>query len=232
MGFADMTISEHESGTHDFTSEVGDTWRTLNTTTPNTTDACVQAVIETNGFVAGKDLEARIIEKVVSGGTQRTLWQKTVDISVPALVSPPLLLLHGWDVQIRQRLGAAVTSVPWSIRKATTCSEQDSGTKDFTGLTGDTWRTLNASTPNTTDGAFQFFIDTNSVIAGNEFEFRVIEKPISGGTQRLVWEGALNQPRETVVSPAITLLHGWDFQARQRIGTALTAVPWSIRIAT
>lgn len=113
-----MAISEHESGTKDFAGDVGDTWDVIQTTTPETTDGAFQILIDANALVAGDALEVDLIEKCLSGGTARECWHFVVTgpQSSPMIVSPTILLLHGWDFRMRQRAGTG-RSIPWSIRK-------------------------------------------------------------------------------------------------------------------
>ena len=104
----------------------------------------------------------------------------------------------------------------------------------YTDTPSTTWDTINTTTPQTTDGAFQFFADVANLAAGEVFEIRVIEKvQNSSGTQREAWRVCLNgvQDKPCVYSPTLLLLHGWDFQMRQINGTG-RAIPWSIRYAT
>lgn len=75
----------------------------------------------------------------------------------------------------------------------------------------------------TTDGVFQFVADFNALAIGDRFEVRVYEKVSSGGTQRLLesWPitlGILNG-KPLWVSPAIILMHGWDFTIIKLAGT-------------
>lgn len=105
--------------------------------------------------------------------------------------------------------------------------EKESGSQT---ATIDTEHTLNATTPETTDGVFQLFVDTNNMVKGDTLELRIKEKARSADTQRLVWiatlEGVQDEP--LFASPALILLHGWDMTLKQTAGTG-RAFPWSIR---
>jgi hypothetical protein len=108
-------------------------------------------------------------------------------------------------------------------------TEHESGTK---ATTLDTEHVLNTTTPETTDGVFQLFIDVNAMVAGDVTLIRIKEKTISGGTQRrckvYTLVGAQSDP--LWVSEAFMFLHGWDMTIEQTDGTA-RSYPWSIRKA-
>lgn len=91
---------------------------------------------------------------------------------------------------------------------------------------------LNGTTPETTDGVFQFVVDINAMAAGDALELRLKEKCRSGDTQRTIFSsyfvGAPSAEGALWVSPSFLLLHGWDFTIKQTAGTG-RAFPWSIR---
>jgi hypothetical protein len=111
-------------------------------------------------------------------------------------------------------------------------SEHGSGTQT---AVINTEHVLNATTPETTDGIFQFFVDINAMTFGSPADatiLRIKEKCIAGGTQRTIYRGdVLGAPSADDaiwVSPSFLLLHGWDFTLQQTAGTG-RAYPWSIR---
>lgn len=73
----------------------------------------------------------------------------------------------------------------------------------------------------TSDGIFQGFFDFNAMAAGDQFQVRVYEAIAAGGTQRLVDEWVLTgaQAKPIFVTPALVLLHGWDFTVKKLAGT-------------
>ena len=95
-----------------------------------------------------------------------------------------------------------------------------------------TEHTLNGTTPETTDGVYQLWIDTSAMANGDTLEVRIKEKVRSSGTQRLVWLDTLahTQDEPGWCSPALILLHGWDMTIKQTAGTGRT-FEWSIRSA-
>jgi hypothetical protein len=92
-------------------------------------------------------------------------------------------------------------------------------------VSGTEWSfTTDTSGPDvdTTDGVFQFFLDLNALVAGDQFQIRVYEKISgSGDTQRVVYESIVTgvQSQPIWVCPALTLLHGWDFTVKKLTGT-------------
>jgi hypothetical protein len=97
----------------------------------------------------------------------------------------------------------------------------------------DTEHTLNTTSPETTDGVFQFVIDVANMARADATIIRIKEKCRSGDTQRLIhqWVLANDQADDLWVSPSLILLHGWDFTLEQTDGTG-RAYPWSIRKVT
>jgi hypothetical protein len=82
----------------------------------------------------------------------------------------------------------------------------------------------------TTDGVFQFFIDCNNLANGDTIEIQLLEKVLSSGTARIVYEATVSNVQDEPIwaSPSLVLLHGWTLQMRQTLGTART-YDWSQR---
>lgn len=93
---------------------------TNNSTTvaEQTDEGAFQAFIEVTNMAAGDQYVIRVLEKVVSAGTQRELWRKylTGDQGDTVFVTPALALKYGWDITM-QRLTGADRSIIWSIRR-------------------------------------------------------------------------------------------------------------------
>ena len=89
---------------------------------------------------------------------------------------------------------------------------------------------LNTTSPDTTGGVYQFFVDTTAMQSGDTLILRVKEKTRSTTAQGLVFGATVSdtQSEPQWVSPALILLHGWDFTLAQTTGTG-RAFPWSIR---
>lgn len=85
----------------------------------------------------------------------------------------------------------------------------------------------------TTEGVYQFMVDVVNLSGGatpDTIEIQVLEKVLSSGTARIVFEAMLVglQDEPVWVSPSLILMHGWTFQIRQTTGTA-RSFDWSIR---
>jgi hypothetical protein len=111
-----FTFTEHESGTKSTTAT---TEHVLQTTSPNTTAGEFQFFLDLNALTAGTTLKIRVKEKVISGGTIRTILRDFVTGVLATddfgWASPKLLLINGWDFSIE--CSASTISIPWSIRK-------------------------------------------------------------------------------------------------------------------
>jgi hypothetical protein len=82
----------------------------------------------------------------------------------------------------------------------------------------------------TTDGVLQAWLDLSDMIAGDQLQIRIYEKVRSGDTQRILYEAILTgaQSQPIWVSPAITVMHGWDVTVDALAGTI--TVNWSLRL--
>lgn len=82
----------------------------------------------------------------------------------------------------------------------------------------------------TTDGVLQAWLDVSDMVAGDDLQVRIYEKVRSGDTQRIVYEARLvgAQASPIWVSPALTVMHGWDVTADAIAGTI--TVNWSLRL--
>jgi hypothetical protein len=108
-------------------------------------------------------------------------------------------------------------------------SEHASGTRTA-GTPPEAGFTVLGTTTDTTDGVFQFFVDCANMARGDTIVIQVLEKALSAGTQRIVYQAVLaNQQDEPIwVSPSLILMHGWQVQMKQTTGTA-RSFDWSIR---
>lgn len=86
----------------------------------------------------------------------------------------------------------------------------------------------------TTAGCFQAFLDLSALAAGDRFEFRIYEKVLSGGTQRVAMLATFQHAQGTDgavwISPSFLLLNGWDMTLKKAAGTDRN-IDWSIRKA-
>lgn len=102
------------------------------------------------------------------------------------------------------------------------------GTTEWSLATDTSYDTADAQT---TAGLYQLVLDLSDMIAGDQLQIRLYEKCRSGDTQRVVEQwiltGAQSQP--IWISPAVMLIHGWDWTLDALAGTI--TVLWSIRSA-
>lgn len=82
----------------------------------------------------------------------------------------------------------------------------------------------------TTDGVYQLFIDFNAMVAGDQYQVRIYEKAVSGGTQRVIYQSILTgaQDEPIFVAPSLILIHGWEMTVKRLAGSD-RSIPWSIR---
>lgn len=112
-----MAITEAYSGTATIStteiSLVSGTSTLQNIATP----AVIQVFIDTANMLSGDEYQIQIKDKVISGGTQRVIYNAYIEgrQSSP-FVTPTLILYHGWDVTMDLIAGTG-RSISWSIRK-------------------------------------------------------------------------------------------------------------------
>lgn len=109
-----MAVTTHASGTQSCSAA---TEHTL-TANPETTAGAYQLMLDLNALTATQNLEMRVKEKTISGGTERVVWYDVasgIQGEEKIWVSPVLMLLNGWDMSIKSN---STPSIPWSIRKA------------------------------------------------------------------------------------------------------------------
>lgn len=90
------------------------------------------------------------------------------------------------------------------------------GTAEFSFVSGNT--TLQSDG---TDGVYQFVLDVSALAAGDAFQITVYEKALSSSSKRVAWQATLSgaQGLPVYLTPAFTLLHGWDVTAKKLSGT-------------
>ena len=94
-----------------------------------------------------------------------------------------------------------------------------------------TEHTLNTTTPDLTDGIFQFMVDLTPMVDADTLELRIKEKCTgTGDTIRLLSLSSFAHVQTEVLwaSPSMILLFGWDFTLKQVAGSVRT-FDWSIR---
>lgn len=87
------------------------------TLTPITVDGVYFVLIDLAAMTVTEQYEVTILETIISGGAQREIYQAVITgTSAPTLAFPSLILMHGWDVQVR-KLAGTDRSIGWSIRQ-------------------------------------------------------------------------------------------------------------------
>ena len=198
-----------------------------------TSDGFFQPFLDLNALAAGDEFVFKIYEKAQAADTQRLVHQAYFNGPqyMPIYVGPALMLMHGWDMTL-DKLAGTDRAITWSIRKGATPTEAFAGSE--TVSTTEWSLTTDTAGPDveTSDGIFQCFVDLNVLAAGDLFKFQAYEKVQSADTQRVVFTRELSTMSPPIfVSPALTLMHGWDFTLDKIAGTD-RAITWSIRKVT
>lgn len=103
------------------------------------------------------------------------------------------------------------------------------GTTEWSLATNTSYDTADAQTD---DAMVQLWLDLSDMIAGDQLQIRLYEKARSSDTQRIAEEWILSgaQAKPNWASPAVVLMHGWDWTVDALAGTI--TVNWSIRKVT
>lgn len=83
-----------------------------------TVDGVYQVLIDFSALQSTETYEFKMYEKVQSAGTQR-VFEYACYVGVqqqPHLITPPFILMHGWDVTLKKLAGTDRT-IAWCIRK-------------------------------------------------------------------------------------------------------------------
>ncbi len=87
------------------------------TLTPITVDGVYQAMIDFSAMTTADQYQVKVYEKVLSAGSQITLYNAVLTgIQPQGFVIPSLILLHGWDITVKKLAGTDQT-IGWSIRQ-------------------------------------------------------------------------------------------------------------------
>lgn len=90
--------------------------------------------------------------------------------------------------------------------------------------------TASAGVQNLTNkGVYSLFLSSTAMVKGDEYRWRVYEKPSTGATQRLIMSGTLSDAQsEATVIPHLMLGLGFNMTL-QRISATSRAFNWTIR---
>jgi len=81
------------------------------------TDAIIQVYVDPANMAVGDEYVLRVYETVRSGGTKRVVEEWTLmGAQSEALVTPSMLVMHGWDVTL-QKVAGTDRAFDLSIRK-------------------------------------------------------------------------------------------------------------------
>lgn len=87
------------------------------TLTPITVDGVYQVFLDLSALTVTEEYEIEILERTRAGDPQVVIYTSVVrGTTQPSWVSPSLILLHGWDVQVR-KLAGTDRAIGWSIRQ-------------------------------------------------------------------------------------------------------------------
>ena len=84
-----------------------------------------------------------------------------------------------------------------------------------------------------TDAMVQLFLELNNLVNDDVFRIRVWDAISSGGTVGIIDEWTIGhaQSQRLYVTPALILLHKWDYSLT-RLNGADRSIAWSIRTAS
>jgi hypothetical protein len=84
-----------------------------------TSDGVFQLFLDLADLTTGDELQVRIYEKVLTGSTQRIVYQQNISGELGTFeanwVFPALVLMHGWDMTL-DAISGTIT-VLWTIKK-------------------------------------------------------------------------------------------------------------------
>lgn len=188
-----------------------------------TTDGIYHLWLDAANMAKGDYFRWRIYEKCLSTDTKRVVFSMTLgNAQSEPLVTPPLMLLHGWDMTL-QKIAGTDRAFDASIRgndvapvEAYTLSAVTVGATEISVVTGTT-------TPGTvtTHGVYQLFVDASTMAKGDEYHVHIYEKvEATTGTKRQVYEATLHDVQSQLfVSPMLQLKNGWDMGIVKISGT-------------
>lgn len=190
----------------------------------NTTAGIYQLWVDPQTMAKGDIFDITIYEKVLSGGTKRSVMrQRLQGAQGQPLVFPPVPLLNGWDMTIQKISGtdrafdASVRAVTGSaLTEYDTLSAVTVGSSELSILSGTT------SLPTTVAaGVFQVFIDVANMAKGDIFLLSVYEKvEATGGAKTVVYRTTLFAAIDAIVfTPPLWLMNGWDVTLAKVSGT-------------
>jgi len=113
-----MAISQAFSGTATISTTEYSLTGNSTTVQTQTTDGVYQCFLDLSALTIAETYDLLIKEKVISTGTQNTVYRATFSgpQASPYTVLPSLLLLHGWDITM-DKVAGTDRVISWSIRQ-------------------------------------------------------------------------------------------------------------------
>lgn len=229
-----MAISEAFSGIETVSTTEWSLVNDSSTIAANTTAGVYQLHLDCNAITVADIFELKVYEKVLSGGTQKVVWRTVLPPGgqSPILSLPNMMLMRGWDFSI-VKISGTDRSIEWSIRRLANVTEEANGSQTI-GTTE--WSLLLDSSgigANGSDGIIQLWLDVDALTNTEIYLLRQYERVRSGGTQRTeifqrIFGPDFNGNSPVWFSPAMTLMHAWDWTLDKLSGTD-RAIDWSIR---
>ncbi len=190
--------------------------------------------VQGGALTKGDYFKAQVLEKCLSGSTQRAVFCMDMgNVATEAWITPSLMLMHGWDFLLTKVAGtarawdASIRGVTCTITQEYAMSAVSISTNEISIVSG----TTSLQTV-TTDGIYQLFVDpvAAAMAKADEFIIRVYEKVEgSSGTKRVIFSARLMDVQdELFVTPTFQLMNGWDMTI-QRISGADRNFDASIR---
>jgi nitrogen fixation protein len=169
----------------------------------------------------GDYFQVKIYEKVLSGGTQRVMFQTIIgNAQAEPWLFPPLMLKNGWDMTLKKIAGtdrnwdASIRGASGTITEAYTMSAVTVGASELSIVSGTTALQTKAEA-----GIYQLFVDpVTNMAKADDYVIRVYEK--TKNTKRQIYESNLMDVQmENFVTPVFTLINGWDMTMQKISGT-------------
>lgn len=112
-----MAITVAYSGTATISSTEYSLVANSTSLTSSTDVGVYQIFIDTSAMASGDEYEIKVKEKIISTGSQQTIYTAVLDgAQSNPFVTPSLVLMLGWDVTMDLVSGSA-RSISWSIRR-------------------------------------------------------------------------------------------------------------------
>lgn len=202
-----------------------------------TTPAAIQVIIDAVANVAdGDEFIVKIWEKTVSGGTQKCVHSALIrNAQATQWVIPPfgeeLMVLNGWDVTIAKVSGTD-RAISGRVEAATGSNVVELYSRSNVTLGAEYGIVAGSTTlaTSTIPAMIQALVyDRGNMVKGDEFEIRVAEAAVAGGTKRTIWTTRIHDVQSCpTVTPWIPARDGYEVSVK-KISATDRAFDMSIR---